>query len=337
MIKRRHTTYFQQIPSIASNVRRRAGFTLVELMVVIAIIGILAGLLLPAIQSAREAARRTECSSHIRQIGLALHTYHLSYGSFAPGFISQVTGVWSGVGNDGIPESGPGWSMFAMILPFIEQQNLHSQIDFNRAIGDATNQSVRATKVAAYRCPSDAWRQPVEVWPATLGVSDLAANSYVCSLGGGDPASAPHYTAMYEEQPFNGMFHRNDPIRISDVLDGTSNTIGVGERASMFSPNGWAGVIPGSRTVFSPWMAGNRNQVVGVTSRPAITTATVHVRTGGPSARSGSPGGFWSPHIGGCYFVMMDGSIQFLSVGIELNVFRNMAARNDGQPITAIE
>jgi type II secretory pathway pseudopilin PulG len=306
-------------------------------MVVLAIIGILASLLLPAIQSAREAARRAECSSHIRQIGLALHTYHQAYGSFAPGFISQVTGVWSGLGNDGIPESGPGWSMFAMILPFVEQQNLHNQIDFNRAIGDVTNRNARSMKVPAYRCPSDDWRTPVEVWPISLGLNDLAPNSYVCSLGGGNPANAPQYTAMYEEQQFNGMFHRNDPIRISDVLDGTSNTFGVGERSSMFSPNGWAGVVPGSRTVFSPWMAGRRKQVVGATSRPAITTTTVHVRTGGPSARTGSPGGFWSPHIGGCYFVMMDGSTQFLSVDIDLDVFRSMAARNDGQPITAIE
>ncbi len=140
--------------------------------------------------------------------------------------------------------------MFAMILPFVEQQNLHSQIDFHRAIGDVTNRKARSTKVAVYRCPSDAWRTPVEVWPVSLGLNDLAPNSYVCSLGGGDPANAPQYTAMYEEQPFNGMFHRNDPIRFSDVLDGTSNTIGVGERSSMFSPTGWAGWCPARAPFF---------------------------------------------------------------------------------------
>ncbi len=123
-------------------------------------------------------------------------------------------------------------------------------------------------------------------------MTDLGANSYVCSLGGGDPADAPGYTAMYEEQPFNGMFHRNVPITHESIMDGTSNTIGIGERASMFSPVGWAGVIPEARTVFSPWMASRRGQEVGVTSRPPITATTVHVRTGGPNARTGSPGAF---------------------------------------------
>ncbi len=221
-----------------------------------------------------------------------------------------------------------------MILPFIEQTALHQSIDFKKPISDPINQPARSTRISAYRCPSDVWTMPVAVWPTTIPITDLGANSYVGCLGGGNPEDAPNYTAMYEEQPFNGMFHRNTPVTHESIMDGTSNTIGIGERASMFSPVGWAGVIPEARTVFSPWMATRRGQEVGVTSRPPITASTVHVRTGGPNARTGSPGGFWANHLGGCHFVLMDASVQFISTDVDISLFRALAGRNDGQVIS---
>lgn len=309
----------------------RNGFTLVELLVVIAIIGILVGLLLPAVQAAREAARRMSCSNNLRQMTLALHNYESSHKTFPPGFISRVTGNWSGQSNDGVPEAGPGWSMVSMLLPFIEQSSLHSSIDFHRPIIDPVNQQARSTSIALYQCPSDAWSSRVTVWPLSIGLTDLAPTSYVGCLGGGNPFDAPRYSAMYEEPGFNGMFHRNRPVGMREITDGTSNTIGLGERASMFAPNSWAGVVPGASTVFSPEIASQRSQVVGFTRRPAITMATVHVRTVGPNSPTGSPGGFWSPHRGGAFFAVMDGSTQFIATNIDISVFRLMAARNDGQ------
>jgi prepilin-type N-terminal cleavage/methylation domain-containing protein len=322
-----------------SSFRRRVsgnpqGFTLVELLVVIAIIGILVAVMLPAVQAAREAARRSQCTNNLKQIGLALHNYESTHRTFPPGFISRVTGPWPGGGNNPVPEVGPGWSMFAMILPMMEKGNLHQTIDFTLPITHANNQAARSTEVKEYRCPSDTWNLPVEVWPTSLGINDLAANSYIGCLGGGDPANAPGYTAMYEEQPFNGMFHRNIAIRHGDIVDGTSNTIGLGERASMFAPNGWAGVIPTGQTVFSPVWAQRRGQTVGQTARPAITMAAVHVRSGGPNVPTGSPGGFWSAHPGGCLFLLMDGSTHTIATTVDLNVFRAMAGRNDGIPVT---
>lgn len=313
--------------------RLRFGFTLVELLVVIAIIGILVGLLLPAVQAAREAARRMQCSNNIKQMGLALQNYESAHRTFPPGFISRVTGVWPGGGNTPIPEAGPGWSFYAMILPFMEQPALYQQIDFSRPITDVVHQEARSTRVSSYQCPSDAWDEPVAVWPDSIGIRDMAHCSYIGCLGGGNPADAPGYTAMYEETPFNGMFHRNIPVKHAHITDGTSHTLGLGERASMFTPNGWAGVIPTAQTVFSGPIARGRGQVVGQTARPAITMATVHVRTGGPNAPTGSPGGFWSPHTGGCLFLLMDGSTHTIETNIDIQIFRAMAGRNDALPV----
>lgn len=319
----------------ARPVVRRLGFTLVELLVVISIIGVLVGLLLPAVQAAREAARRIQCTNNLKQIGLGLHNYESAHRTFPPGFISRVTGPWPGGGNNPVPEAGPGWSLFGLILPQLEQDNLHNLINFHLPISDPVNQIARSSRVSSYQCPSDSWNEPVTVWPHSLGLSDLASCSYIGCLGGGDPANAPGYTAMYEEQPFNGMFHRNVAIRHAEIRDGTSNTIGLGERASMYTPNGWAGVIPTAQTVFSPWIAAQRGQAVGQTARPAITMATVHVRTGGPNSPTGSPGGFWSPHKNGCLFMLMDGSTHTIATTVDIRVFRAMAGRNDGIPISA--
>jgi prepilin-type N-terminal cleavage/methylation domain-containing protein len=318
---------------------RVSGFTLIELLVVIAIIAILIALLLPAVQQAREAARRTQCKNHLKQIGLALHNYESTHNTFPPGFVSIPTSIWSGGANDGIQETGPGWGFFTHVLPFIDQAPLYNTINFNVPITDPIHATQRRTIIASYRCPSDTWDRPVSIFsngttmptpvPTTVLVNDLASISYVGCVGGGNPAAAPAYSAMYEQQPFNGMFHRNSRVRMSDITDGSSNTFGIGERASMHTPNGWAGAIPLGMMVFSPQEAARRGQTVGATTRPAITMVAVHVRSTGPS-RDSSPGGFMAPHDGMSHILMMDGSTRAIGVNVDINIFRALAARNDG-------
>lgn len=331
---------------------RSRGFTLIELLVVIAIIAILIALLLPAVQAAREAARRTQCKNNLKQIGLALHNYESAHRTFPPGFISIGTSAFdpNGSSNQAIEETGPGWGVFAMILPFLEGANLSNQIDFNLPITHPDNAAARSTRLPGYLCPSDTFDGPVTVFEGNSAsqsltsnvlVDDLGPVSYVGCLAGANSNSAG-YQGRYEEPGFNGMFHRGRAIRFRDVTDGTSNTIGIGERSGMFVNNGWAGVIDGVSGALDGGVTIHTDQIVqqrGLTGpqiRPAITMVAVHVRSGGPGgpgSTSGSPGGFWSPHTGGCQFLLMDGSVTIISQNIDIQTYRDLAARNDGNVI----
>jgi len=140
----------------------RAGFTLVELLVVIAIIGLLVALLLPAIQAAREAARRTECSNKLKQIGLALHNYHDTYNVFPPGAITKTTSCSLNTGNTRT-DGGAPWTV--LTLPFMEQSSLHDRFDFSKPFASRwndgatpnTNFSLQFTTNRTFHCPSDPW------------------------------------------------------------------------------------------------------------------------------------------------------------------------------------
>ena len=329
--------------------RGRRAFTLIELLVVIAIIAVLIGLLLPAVQKVREAANRTRCLNNLKQIGLGLHAYHAAHDSFPPGFVSRLADPnWryiTGDTNCYPPELGPGWSFFALLLPYVEQDNLHRRIDFTRPITDPVNADARRTGVGLYLCPSDTGPRDIRITtcgeppqPANTPalMTDAAVCSYVGSLGGGNSVD-PNYGA-YEWQPFNGVFHRNSRVRVADIPDGTSNTIGVGERMSRFVESSWVGVVPGQHTVYNQTNPPRPNfdpptHPPCYSWRPPITAVLVHARSGAPNSPTGSPASFHGPHPAGCNFLLMDGSTCVLTDSLGLPVFRALCTRNGGEII----
>ena len=147
---------------------RRRAFTLIELLVVIAIIAVLIALLLPAVQQAREAARRTQCRNNLKQMGLALHNYHDVHNGFPPGIVSRLANAaWvmpAGACNAAPDDLGAGWSFFARMLPYLEQGNFHSTIDFDLPLTDPVNAGGRRKVVSSFRCPSDAGPPSIQIY-----------------------------------------------------------------------------------------------------------------------------------------------------------------------------
>ena len=327
--------------------RLRHGFTLVELLVVIAIIAILVAMIVPAVQQVRESARRAHCLNNLKQMGVALHSYHSTHRTFPPGFISTVEDPnWryqTGNTRSFPQERGPGWSFFALILPYLEQDNLHAQINIDLPITAPENAAVRRTSVPLFLCPSDTNGRVIQI--TTCGsppietntpkaLSDAAVCSYVGSLGGGSSVD-PNYGA-YEWQPFNGVFHRNSRIRAADITDGLSYTIGIGERMSRIAESTWVGVVPRQNTVynqsFPPHPQFNPPSDPPCHKwRPPITAILVHARSGVPNGPTSSPSSFHGPHPAGCTFLLMDGSTRTITDGVGLAVFRALCTRNGGE------
>lgn len=208
--------------------RRSRGFTLIELLVVIAIIAILVALLLPAVQQAREAARRTQCRNNMKQLGIAMHNYHDVHKTFP---LSPGDGTIGGIG--GTKQNWNGWSGLAMILPFIDQAPLYNQLDFNYRWGlnnsanNIRNRTLTRSLIPGFSCPSDPQS-------ATKYTTDMSPVSYCLSAG---PASDWN---VGNRKP--GLVTRINGTRVRDIIDGTSNTImmaelQIGRNNGQWNPN----------------------------------------------------------------------------------------------------
>lgn len=290
------------------NRRERIGFTLVELLVVIAIIGILVGLLLPAVQAAREAARRMQCSNNMRQLGLAVHNYESAYRRLPSGWVD-----WRQSGE-------PGWGWGAALLPFMEGDNLHRQIDFGVAIEEDIHQSVRETFLSTFACPSDTGdnlfliaegdghhHHPIQ--SPTASIDDegdplflISKSNYVGMFG-----TFELHDALYAG---NGMFFGNSNLRFGDVTDGLSNTLMIGERSSILGQSIWHGNIPEA--------AEPEARILGVADHT-------------PNHPSAHYEDFSSYHTGGVMFMRADVSVFFLSENISEEVYQAMSTRKGGE------
>ena len=301
--------------------RGRQAFTLIELIVVIAIIGVLLGLLLPAVQNVRESANRMSCQNNLKQIGLGLHHYHDANGCFPPGY--------SATAPNGDPNfaTAPGWGWAAYILPYVEQGPLYQQLGDAIAakvpITDPIVASAIQARIPLFICPSDI--VPQELTPVyslaghtsyPLVYSDGAPgtvlagpSSYAACVGRDEDSDADGVTG-------SGVFYCNSRTRIGDILDGTSYTIMAGERAWCYTNGVWAGAIEGCATAagtFNPCL----NAISGglpnspIYAPPMLVQVHAHL----VSARTEADGAlddFSSVHPNGAHVLFVDGSVHFV-------------------------
>lgn len=321
--------------------QKSRGFTLIELLVVIAIIAILVALLLPAVQQAREAARRTQCKNNLKQIGLALHNYHDTYNAFPPG---RVRNTYSGI-TDAWYTGNIGW--LPRVLAQIEQNNLFNQIDWNLGFGTAGTDGdqgvnganptgARRQIIPAFRCPSDPgtggvpWRTPAGVAvTGQLPNTGYATGNYVASVG--------RTTRLNAVPP--GMFGQNTKVNMRDMTDGTSNTVAVSEVVIGFYRDdsndvgnltncAWTGT---KRT-------GNTSQAGGSWFYHYFPQTGFFNTFVGPNSKAPDCGqnsdrvnqAARSMHTGGVQAVLADGSVRFISENIDLTTWGYLGDKSDG-------
>jgi len=297
---------------------RPRAFTLIELLVVIAIMAVLIALLLPAVQSAREAARRAQCVNKLKQIGLALHNYHDAVGTFPMGYAARGKFV------DGQTDTAPGWAWATMILPQLEQGPIYNAVNFARSVEAPQSSTVALAALRVFVCPSDIATSPFAVLDGGgNSLAMMAPSSYAASVGNDATDST---TGLNNDGLGNGVMFRNSAVRLADITDGSSQTILVGERAWANSQGAWAGVVANGTTRRGPK---NPCPSTGALYYPAATLVQAH---GNVLNTDTDPDGglddFSSLHPGGANFAFADGSVRFLK-----SVLRNSGQASGGATI----
>jgi prepilin-type N-terminal cleavage/methylation domain-containing protein len=309
--------------------KRRSAFTLIELLVVIAIIAILIALLLPAVQQAREAARRSQCKNNLKQIGLALHNYHDTHN------ILPLLAF-----GNGVPEPSFAWAV--MILPMIDQAPLYNAMNpgpttMQNLFDTPAGRTILQTPLAVFQCPSDTGQSPNQNRPFTqaapgINPFHISKSNYPASSGSQDP----HATGVFPSTGGNNPGDMPRSTRFRDITDGLSNTIMVGERASV-------PMVPGGDGAWAALWGGMSNEADVVRWRAIRANGWFRPTDG--NALTGNlirpDEAFSSLHDGGFHVALGDGSVRFISVNINWNpvdinppgIFNRLCDKADGLPI----
>ncbi|MFO1093323.1 MAG: DUF1559 domain-containing protein [Planctomycetaceae bacterium] len=301
---------------------RRRGFTLIELLVVIAIIAVLIALLLPAVQQAREAARRTQCKNNLKQLGLALHNYESSFTRFPPSCTSGLNvGAW--MYNPAQPANPVTHlhSFASLILPFIDGANVYNAINYNLSSMDVSNRQIASTQLPFFICPSynGSLVATDPMYVTQIGYDKYAVRNYA-AMGGrsafslsGAPGTAPE-----------GILYPGSRTGFRDIIDGSSNTILLcetrEEKVAAWIDGSFAAMCARWLNLASPTLEGTTNSI----------NYTIYFQSVFP----GVPTQTWGPsslHTGGAHHLLGDGSVRFLSQNLDVKVYDALATRNGGE------
>ncbi|MFC1596811.1 DUF1559 domain-containing protein [Planctomycetota bacterium] len=289
------------------NKQKRRGFTLVELLVVIAIIGILIALLLPAVQAAREAARRTQCMNNLVQLGIGLLNYDSAFETLPPGVVNPDGPIHN------VP-AGYHMSWLVQLLPYMEENVTFQHVDFSVGVYDKKNEPVRKVEISVFMCPSDYMSGSTEErWPSSY-------------------AGCHHDVEAPIDADNHGVFFLNSNVHSRDVPDGASHTIFVGEKRLDANGLGW---MSGTRSTLR-----NTGTVINMT--PVVWDTQSRSRRRGREEDSAifrvdqggddlAVGGFSSYHPGGANVALGDGSVRFISETIDTEIYEQLGHRADGK------
>lgn len=340
------------------------GFTLVELLVVIAVIGVLIAMLLPAVQAARESARRTQCANHLHQIGVAIQAFHEARHYYPPAYVGDPfqTGTINGVSfPDGNANGPTGFGWGALILPQLEETGLYSNFNFKAACWSTENLALARTRLEVFLCPSasggsdgfvvdkgqgDAWDPELSPTPFNPELY-FSHSHYVTNAGIHQPwgrssaftdfskpetVTAGNITSL---ATIDGPFYRNARLSAKDMPDGLSSTVFVGEHSSVLSNKTWVGVVPFAVTCPKypfPSACNSGGALVAAHSGPD-THDRPQVVIHAPNNPFGHTDEMYAEHVEGANTLFGDASVRFINEDIDPFLFVSLSTRNANEVI----